>query len=303
MKLSKEDADQVHRSISLLLHEANRESKLIEHLDTRNIERVQLDNALKLQDMIFQGGDFIDSFVKRKGAALKSGDLDVLKGWSRHVNDHFLLMQHSKEGSKFLHLDRNGKQTAYLVIGMYQDIEEVLNGPLPIFLQTVLLPYKGRVTYTGLVHYDEVSFGGSMARDIKAIYERTLTTRGLVVSFDETPRPPSSQEVLLKFMRTTESRHMHAEDLDELLAKEPSLYPLYCRELGRINSRGLRKKLVAIGALPSHVAVMNDIIVATAQNLKELEKRVGEIMPREERDRVFIFRFKGARSGEKEETA
>ncbi len=115
MKLSKEDADQVHRLISLLLHEANRQSKLIAHLDTRNIERVQLDNALKLQEMIFQGGDFIDSFVKRNGATLKPEDLEVLNGWSQHINGHFLLMQHGKEGSKFLHLERNGKETAEIV--------------------------------------------------------------------------------------------------------------------------------------------------------------------------------------------
>lgn len=73
--------------------------------------------------------------------------------------------------------------------------------------------------------------------------------------------------------------------------ENPHLQPVYKKELGRINARGIKKSLKELGIKKQHYAVYNDVVVTSSATLKDLEKKVQGLISSEE-DRRSIYYFK-----------
>lgn len=53
---------------------------------------------------------------------------------------------------------------AYGVLALSQPFDELIGPPLPVMLQTVLLPFKDKIVYDGLTTGPCVSFGSGIRR-------------------------------------------------------------------------------------------------------------------------------------------
>lgn len=63
------------------------------------------------------------------------------------------------------------ENSVYGVLGLYQGFDELIHrSRLPLYVNAVLLPFKGVIIYDGLFEPYNVFFGGHIKRELKEIY-------------------------------------------------------------------------------------------------------------------------------------
>jgi hypothetical protein len=82
------------------------------------------------------------------------------------------------------------------VLGLYDPLEEIFSGrPLPILLETVLLPFKGKFIYDGVVRPYNLYFGAGIRSGLKEEYLTAKQNGRIITSLepDVTPAKPPRQ--------------------------------------------------------------------------------------------------------------
>ena len=71
---------------------------------------------------------------------------------------------------------------AYGVLGLSDPLEEVIDQPLPFYCKTVLLPFRDRIVYDGLLSGYNVIIGSNMTRELNDAYNAAKKRYGVVTS-------------------------------------------------------------------------------------------------------------------------
>jgi len=67
-------------------------------------------------------------------------------------------MSHSKEYSVFFEAYKD-EPKVYGVVGLCDEIKNVVGNDLPVLVKTVLLPFKGKIVYCGVFNFYNICFG------------------------------------------------------------------------------------------------------------------------------------------------
>jgi hypothetical protein len=78
------------------------------------------------------------------------------------------------------------------VQGLLRPIEEVTPLPLPIYTETVLLPFEGQIIYDGILHSYAVSLGPNIRRRLNETYRNAQEREGIITSL--IPVAPASMD-------------------------------------------------------------------------------------------------------------
>ena len=97
------------------------------------------------------------------------------------ISDKFFIERDLKEYTVFLN-DGNPPK-AYGVLGLTDEIVEMMLYPLPVFVSAVLLPWKGRIICDGLIFTYNVVLGGGIRKELKESY-RQAKTQGIITSLE-----------------------------------------------------------------------------------------------------------------------
>jgi hypothetical protein len=74
----------------------------------------------------------------------------------------------------------------YGVLGLSQSFDELThNGNLPLYVDTVLLPFKGKIIYDGLLGFQNISFGGGIKRSLRETYIRAKQNNRVIESLEK----------------------------------------------------------------------------------------------------------------------
>ena len=74
----------------------------------------------------------------------------------------------------------------YGVLGLNESFDELtFNASLPMFIDTVLLPFKGKITYDGLIGFRNIYFGGGIRRGLKETYMRAKQNNRIIESLEK----------------------------------------------------------------------------------------------------------------------
>ncbi len=86
-------------------------------------------------------------------------------------------------------------------------------------------------------------------------------------------------------------RETYWEEIDELLAKKPSLENVYHREIGKSNTRKISKRLSEIGVAPAWFAVYEDVVIASGKSEKVVRAQIADMLPEEKNEGAYVFRY------------
>ncbi|WP_339138202.1 MAG: hypothetical protein WGN25_08220 [Candidatus Electrothrix sp. GW3-4] len=105
-------------------------------------------------------------------------ELNIVAGWKEFIRGDFFIERFLKKHTIFI----LGEQV-YGVHGLYDSFDEMIHrSHLPLFVNTVLLPFKGKIIYDGLLHGRNIYFGGGVKRDLKEVYMRAKQNNRIIVS-------------------------------------------------------------------------------------------------------------------------
>ena len=124
--------------------------------------------------------DLIEAFVAENPAGLSRDEMEIVSAWRFLVPGKFLVLRQLKKHMIFL--SSKEPAVAYGVLGLADPLDLVIGPHLPAMVETVLLPFRGRIIYDGLAGRFNVTFGGGAKRSFEDSYRVAKARHGIVTS-------------------------------------------------------------------------------------------------------------------------
>lgn len=167
------------------------------------------EKKLKARDALWEHPEFIDAYVQENPDALPPENLEIIQKWKGFVKGSFFLLRHLKKGSIFIGDDNQ----VYSVHGIQDNLEEVIPSyALPLMVEAILLPFKGRIIYDGLLQSYSVVIGGGIKSDLDHAYtvakhkDRIITVLEPELATPKIIKPKKSALPQLKELTETMSK-------------------------------------------------------------------------------------------------
>lgn len=192
---------------------------------------------LKVRDALTANLDLIESFAGENPASLSDDELDIVRSWRHLVAGRFYVFRELKKYTVFLSTEK--QPVAYGVLALSQPFEDLIGPYLPVLTQTVLLPFKDRIVYDGLMSSYNVSFGPGIRRNLNEDFKTAKDRHGIVTSLPMTATPTPVKAPKAKPAPKPPSR----ADKDESLAVIVGLIDQFCRKHLNEEYAGLCLKL------------------------------------------------------------
>jgi hypothetical protein len=192
MILDPDDAERVfklHKALSLFV---NRRLKLAKPPagSAKVIVALPPEQRLKVRDALVEHLDLIDAFVEENPYKLEPDELAIVKPWKDLVAGDFYVLRFLKKYTVFL--TAKEPTVAYGVLGLSDPLDEVIEQPLPFYCKTVLLPFRDKIVYDGLLSGYNVIIGGNMTRELNDAYNAAKKRLGVVTSLPWHPVTPKA---------------------------------------------------------------------------------------------------------------
>jgi hypothetical protein len=143
---------------------------------------------LEIRNALLDHADLVRSFVEENPAHLPDDELAIVRGWQHLVAGKFVIFRELKPFTVFL--STGEPPVAYGVLALSQPFEELVGPYLPVLTQTVLLPFKGKIVYDGLLNTYRISFGPGIRRSMNESYKEAKARQGIVTALPPSARPP-----------------------------------------------------------------------------------------------------------------
>ena len=294
MRLSEIDLELFFKLYPALLLYANQQLNVIEGATKLDkFKGLSLEEQVEVRDALFDKPSIIDSFAAENPFKFTQEELEIVSRWRHHVRGTFYLVRYLKRYAIFL--DENATR-AYGVLALNDSFEEILGLELPVRLEAMLLPFKGRIVYDGFMRYSNIFFGRGFRRDLNENYQEAKHRHGLITSLPAPEEKERSDEEMLRFyMRSEGSRVRYEEEIEGLVSGDSSLLRVYHHELGKMDARRYGRRLRGLGLSRGWFAVLEGIIVAGGGSREEVERVLADIVPLEKRELAYIFQLRKRR--------
>src|SRR3954452_10042025 len=147
---------------------------------SKGIVALPPEHRLKVRDALVEHLDLIDAFVGEDPYKLDPDELDIVRSWKDLVAGDFYVLRFLKKYTIFLAAKE--PTVAYGVLALSEPFEEVVVQPLPFYCKAVLLPFRGRIVYDGLLSGYDLIIGRNMTRELRDSYNNAKKRHGIVTS-------------------------------------------------------------------------------------------------------------------------
>jgi hypothetical protein len=141
---------------------------------------LETEEKAKIRDASYKSGDLLGEFVESNPFNFASEEIELVKAWKDYVRGTFYVVRLTREGAIFLEEGKDAK--SFLVLALGSPLEELLPFRPPVRVEAVLLPFKGRIVYDGLLRSYRLYIGGGMSRSIRAACDDAILKYGIITS-------------------------------------------------------------------------------------------------------------------------
>lgn len=274
----------------LLLYAAHKTGQVKNVALAGEIKQIPFKKLNDVRAALYGQSDLFDTFAAENPLKFSAAELDLVRAWKNFIKDKFYVVRYLKDYAVFLTGDSPAK--AYGVRSLYSSFAEVFGSDLPILLETVLLPFQGKIIYDGLAAPFDIQLGSGIRQGIEESFKKAKAAHGVITSFDAPVEEPADVALLKFYLRTQASREEHAAQIHELVQRDRSLMVLYHQEMGKITAGSYKKHLKESGVKNAWFGILEGIIIASGATKAQVEKLVEDIVPADKRDLVYFFQFK-----------
>ena len=153
-----------------------------ERVTKRGIDPYNLDQKLiyKVRKVLWENPSLIDHYIR--DMALPQEEIDLLRSWrTKFWIDKFLIVEYRDEYAVFLGTNSEGENRLYGVKGISEPVSSVIQSPLPVLVEAVLLPFKDKLIYDSFLKPLPVSFGDGARALFEEMHQKAkeypVTTR------------------------------------------------------------------------------------------------------------------------------
>lgn len=181
MILSQKDAAHFFNLMWGLQYYVNQQLRLLPDVPSfQAYSNRSLEEKLPVRDALWKNTHLIDAYTTQNPDGLSTDDLSIISKWKAFVAGKFYIFRYLKDYTIFI-----GEPRVYGVVGLYERIEDVLPPrPLPILVETNLLPYQGKIVYDGVMQSFNIHFGGGVNSNLKEQYARDKQNGRIITSLE-----------------------------------------------------------------------------------------------------------------------
>lgn len=179
--LEKEDIDLFYKLYSRLLCFVNKEAKIFQSkmLHPNDFEILSLEDRMKIREVLYNKKEYFDQFLNNNDALeLNTHEFAMINEWKHFIRGNFFIYKHYKEHSIFI--DDSDSPKAYGVSGIFDPLKEMFPFP-PVFIRTILIPFKNKIIYDGLIEGYSISFGSNFQYNLKSSYEKIKKKKEIIL--------------------------------------------------------------------------------------------------------------------------
>jgi len=135
-----------------------------------NINDVKLH---KVREVLWSNPELIEEYIKK--VALTKEKIDILKLWkTNHIKGMFFVLEYKPEYAVAITSNENGEDRLYGIKGISNPISNILQRNLPIQIETVLLPFKGKIIYDTYIVTFQIKYLEGVKKFFKEIYDKAI---------------------------------------------------------------------------------------------------------------------------------
>lgn len=200
MRLSTTECRLFYKLHPALMCYANRRLKTLpdQPSDPGEFYALEAEKRVRVRDALHAQPDLIDQFVGDNPFGLGEKELEVVRSWKHAVVGSFYVFRYLKHYTAFLSSEARCK--AYGVLALADPMKDVIGPYLPVLTRTVLLPFKNKIVYDGLVASYPLSFGGGVKRMLNDSYRRAKVDFGIITWLPfggQEPEPEEEPEAVI----------------------------------------------------------------------------------------------------------
>ena len=156
-----------------------------------NIFTLQFDGTYAGSNYLLESGEMVDivkhlnenrdligRFIEAKRDELGDEELKIYKEWENFIDAECLIMQTHNDSEVFAWDMKADK--VYLVYGLYDPLASLLPR-LPFYADMVLLPFKGRIVFNGLLWGKDIEYGKNILRSLIENYKEDIENNGIIL--------------------------------------------------------------------------------------------------------------------------
>ena len=91
-------------------------------------------------------------------------------------------------------------------------------------------------------------------------------------------------------MKNKSNRDYYWNEIVELSLKSKELTNVFYQEMGKTNARYFSKQLKRLGIEKKWFGILDNTVIASGASKDQLQKNIGDIVPKEKIERVYIFK-------------
>jgi hypothetical protein len=182
MQLSLEDVDQFFRLHRSLMFFVNQRLKVVDK-EVASVEAyasLPAEARVKVHEAFLEHPDLIDAFADENPFHFNDANLEIVRSWKHLVSGKFYAFRQLRNYMVFL--SSTEPVVAYGVLALFDPFEALIGPYLPRMVKTILIPFKGRIVYDGLLTGYNISFGPGIRRSLDESYKEAKATGGIITS-------------------------------------------------------------------------------------------------------------------------
>ena len=144
---------------------------------------------IDIRDRLWAEASIIDDYVSKNPDGLTGDDLAVVRRWKGFISGNFHIFRYLKGHTIFI----GEGSSVYAVISITEPFQEVLHGhPTPINVEAVLLSFKGRIVYDGMLKMYPIFFGKNIKAELNDTYMRAKQNGRVITTLEPGQTVPKS---------------------------------------------------------------------------------------------------------------
>ncbi|ETA80156.1 YecA family protein [Youngiibacter fragilis] len=157
-QLSADECREFYETWYGLLGFVNERKKVINAVIRPEYPNVVSDMKIhKVREVLWDNPELIEEYIKK--TALPQDKIEILKQWStKFRKGMFFVLEYQPEYAVIIDSDEHGKDRLYGIKGISNSVSGALQRKLPVQIETVLLPFKGKIIYDGFMASMQIEY-------------------------------------------------------------------------------------------------------------------------------------------------
>jgi len=171
---------------SMIGFSANRTGGIKGIRDAETFKSAPNEAKAQARDHLLNNIQLIKEYMDENPDGFREQELGYISDWSLLIQGDFFVIRDLKKYTVFLQADDSNK--TYGVLGLNDEISDILPPALPVLIKSVLLPWKGQIIWDGLFSIYNISFGSGIKGSLLESYRQAKAV-GIITSLDPDWKP------------------------------------------------------------------------------------------------------------------